>query len=111
MNCGTPSIGSTSSPRATVAVLALASTLASCAPSTPSVEVETRAVLVRAPDALTLSCARPVPLPPTGLDAGTVARFWGRDRVALATCVDRHAALTEHVRAQEKAQDVTAELP
>jgi hypothetical protein len=75
--------------------------LASCAPLTPL--VVTQGPPARAPDGLTRSCDGPGALPQGGLNAGQVARLWGRDRVNLAACRGRHGALAAHVRAQEAA--------
>ena len=106
----TRSTGSMRSCRAMAGAIGLASMLASCAASTPSVEVETTARFARAPDALTVRCDGPVGLPRGDMRAGAVVRLWARDRLALAICGGRQAALADHIRAQEKAQSA-AELP
>ncbi|WP_018266537.1 hypothetical protein [Methylosinus sp. LW4] len=45
-----------------------------------------------APGDLDKPCEKPSPLPPRALAAGEVERLWGRDRVALTSCGERHAA-------------------
>jgi hypothetical protein len=72
--------------------------LASCASSTRSV-VSPAAPLV-APEALTRRCAAPANLPMGSLEARRVFRFWARDRLALAVCLDRHAALAAFIDTQ-----------
>ena len=111
MTFATRLVGSMGSCRGIVLAGGLASMLASCAPSTPSVDVQTTASFSRAPDALTGPCDDPVGLPQGDLRAGAVARLWARDRLALAICVGRQAALADHVRAQEAAQMVDGMVP
>lgn len=45
-----------------------------------------------APGDLDAPCDRPTKLAGRAMAAGEVERLWGRDRVALVTCGDRHAA-------------------
>lgn len=45
-----------------------------------------------APGDLDAPCERPARLAGRAMPAGEVERLWGRDRVALVTCGDRHAA-------------------
>ena len=86
---------------AVLRVTGAALALASCAPLTPLVVMQ--GPPARAPDALTRACDGPQALPQGGLNVGRVVRLWGRDRVSLATCRGRLAALAAHVRAQEAA--------
>lgn len=68
---------------------------ASCAPSTGSVATLHAAT---APEALLRACDLPRALPEDGLTGERAAALWGRDRIALATCARRHAALARHSR-------------
>lgn len=79
--------------RLTAAACALM--LASCAPSTGSVPTLHAAT---APQALLRACDWPRALPEEGLTGERAAALWGRDRIALATCARRHAALALHSR-------------
>ena len=44
------------------------------------------------------ACDWPRALPEEGLTGERAAALWGRDRIALATCARRHAALALHAR-------------
>jgi len=79
--------------RLTAAMCALM--LASCAPSTGSVAT---LHVATAPEVLLRACDWPRALPEEGLTGERAAALWGRDRIALATCARRHAALALHAR-------------
>ena len=55
------------------------------------------------PEGLLRPCDQPRRLPASSLAAGEVARFWGRDRLALAVCGARHEALARYSRDLGKA--------
>lgn len=81
---------------ALLTALVLASTLASCAPSTRSA---IQAPAPAPPESLLRPCEPPAALPAGALNGPQIARLWGRDRLALALCGRRHAALAEFARA------------
>ena len=86
---------SKSAGRLTLAAAACALMLASCAPSAGSVAT---LQATAAPEALLRACDAPGALPAGGLTGAQAAALWGRDRVALATCGRRHAALARYSR-------------
>jgi hypothetical protein len=71
-----------------------ASTLAGCASLTPSADAPVN--LPTLPASLAAACDRPVTLPARDIDRAEVTRLWGRDRVALARCADRHGAVVTY---------------
>ncbi len=72
---------------------ALALTAASCASSTRSVAAKPD--LAAIPPELLRLCADTVRLPDRDLTQAEIARLWGRDRLALLACADRHEALAK----------------
>jgi hypothetical protein len=79
---------------ATLASMLLASCASTGSPDSSRTEPvrELGAKEADAPGDLDKPCERPTKLPPRALAAGEVERLWGRDRVALVSCGDRHAA-------------------
>jgi hypothetical protein len=77
--------------------------LASCASTRsdrePAKELATPAA--QPPGPLEKGCARPARLAGKAMSAGEVERQWGRDRVSLAACAGRHAALIKWRRARD----------
>lgn len=49
------------------------------------------------PTALVEPCARPAPLPDRAMTRAEAAKGWARDRINLATCADRHSALSTFI--------------
>jgi hypothetical protein len=66
--------------------------LAACSGSAP-------ARPVAPPPSLTVPCAEPVRLGARDMTQAEVETAWGRDRTALRTCGDQHAALADYLSA------------
>lgn len=72
--------------------MVLASCVSTGSPDSSRTEPVRELARSAAPGDLDAPCSRPVRLGDMALGAGEVERLWGRDRVSLVTCADRHAA-------------------
>ena len=86
-------------PKPILPVLALVSIAAMSAGCAGSI----KPVLEDAPPSLREPCQTPVDLPDRDISQAEIVALWGRDRVGLRTCGDRHEAVVQFYTSRDSA--------
>ena len=82
--------------------------LGSCASSTKLAEAPP--VLIMPPDPLLRACDLPHLLSDRDIYSSTIVKIWGRDRISLFECAQRHAALVQYMEGLEKVTSYSPDI-